>query len=239
MNDLDDLQKLATLHKLKSYGYRYLDDDALDKLSSNNQDKATTTTTLKVPNNYEELKTFVSNCALCEFSKSKKNTIFGSNYQNQNIKIMFIGDYPGVIEDENGDIFLGKSSQTLTNMITKVLHLDINEIYYTNILKCRPPQNITPNIQEMSSNISQCIGYLHSQIRLIRPKILVALGEFSFDALNTQNMDFKQIRGNKIKYTFDNISVDLVATFHPNFFTRNPSAKVEAMQDLAIIKSLI
>ena len=232
-----DLEKLSTLYRLKAYGYEYLEDDVLAKLfdTQNSQNQLS----LKVPEDYDGLKDFVHNCTLCEFSKSKKHTIFGSDYHgkstNQPIKIMFVGDFAGAIEDESGDIFAGKSSQTLINMITKVLNLDLKEIYYTNILKCRPPINKTPNADEVST----CIKYLHTQIKIIKPLLIVALGEFSFAHLDSQNLDFKQIRGNKIKYNFEDIEIDMVATFHPGFFTRNPSAKKDAMQDLAIIKSII
>ena len=237
----ENIEKLSALYRLKSYGYDYLEDDVLAKLSTTQ--KQENQSSLKVPNEYESLKNFVENCTLCELSKSKKHTVFGSDYDtkesSQNIKIMFIGDFAGVIEDESGDIYEGKSSEILINMITKVLKLELKEIYYTNILKCKPPINRSPS----SDEIDCCIKYLHTQIEIINPQLIVALGELSLKSLYGDEADFKSLRGQKIKYKFDtketNIEIDMIATFHPSFFIRNPSAKVEAMQDLAVIKSII
>jgi len=147
---------------------------------------------------------------------------------------MFIGDYPGVIEDESGDIFSSKSAYTLTQMITNVLNLNLKDIYYTHILKCKPSNTIIS-----VSQVESCLDYLHAQIAIIKPKLIVTLGEFSLKTLYLEDASFKILRGQKLKYKRNDVEINMIPTFDPAFLIKNPSAKKDAMQDLEIIKSML
>ena len=180
--------------------------------------------------NLEELKTSVAQCHLCALAKSRKNVIFGAG--NLKAKVMFIGDNPGVSEDESGMLFTGKSGEMLANMIEKVLLLSKEEVYVTTILKCKTPDNRVPTPEEVAC----CKPYVMQQIQTIRPQIIVALGSTSFHHLTGEyDTPIDKIRGSVLNFG----EAKLIPTFHPSFLLRNPSAKKEAYADMLLIKSLL
>ncbi len=179
----------------------------------------------KLPNNLDALKNSVEHCYLCELCKSRKNVLFG--YGNANSDIMFISDEPSNSEDEMGAFYSGKSGELLTKMIENVLNIHKEEVYLTTLVKCKSLNGLN------NSNIDTCNDYLLKQIELIKPKLIVALGERTYSYLLKNNMNFAQIRGKDLVYN----GITLIATFSPSFLLRNPSSKKDAYYDMLKIKN--
>ena len=209
-------QLLRNLYNLKSFGYEY--HETLDFFSSEVKN-------FKLPNNLDALKNSVEHCYLCELCKSRKNVLFG--YGNANSDIMFISDEPSNSEDEIGAFYSGKSGELLTKMIENVLNIQKEEVYLTTLVKCKSLNGLN------NSNIDTCNDYLLKQIELIKPKLIVALGERTYSYLLKNNMNFAQIRGKDLVYN----GITLIATFSPSFLLRNPSSKKDAYYDMLKIKN--
>jgi len=184
---------------------------------------------VSLPNNYEVLRSMALNCNLCELSKSRTNVVFGDG--NINADIMFIGESPAASEDELAKFYVGKSGQLLVKMIENVLNISVNDVYITNNVKCKPSNTKTATPNE----VKICKPYLDKQIEIIQPKLIVALGDLSYRHFTADSADFSQIRGKVTKYN----NIDVIATFHPSFLLRNPSAKKEAYHDMLKIKSIM
>ena len=209
-------QLLRNLYNLKSFGYEY--HETLDFFSSEVKN-------FKLPNNLDALKNSVEHCYLCELCKYRKNVLFG--YGNANSDIMFISDEPSNSEDEMGAFYSGKSGELLTKMIENVLNIQKEEVYLTTLVKCKSLNGLN------NSNIDTCNDYLLKQIELIKPKLIVALGERTYSYLLKNNMNFAQIRGKDLVYN----GITLIATFSPSFLLRNPSSKKDAYYDMLKIKN--
>lgn len=173
----------------------------------------------------EELEYIVSKCNRCELYRGRSNTVFGEG--NKQAKIMFIGEGPGYYEDKMGRPFVGKAGQLLDKML-EAIDLKREEIYITNIVKCRPPNNRNP--LEKESKI--CIEYLRWQVKIIDPDILVCLGAVS--ARNIISSDFKVTtdRGIWVKKG----KFYIMPTYHPAALLRDESKKRGAWEDFKSIK---
>ena len=161
------------------------------------------------------------NCSNCGLSKTRKNYVFGSG--NSNARLMFIGEAPGQDEDLQGKPFVGPAGQLLTKMIG-AMGLSREEVYIGNILKCRPPQNRNPLPEE----ISMCINYLYSQIDIIKPKIICALGKFASQTLLGIETPISKIRGSWHEYR----GIRFMPTYHPAYLLRNPGDKKLVWEDM-------
>lgn len=211
-------QVLKHLYTLKSFGYEFHTNFDFNSLELKN---------VKLPNSLEELKKNVEHCYLCELSKCRKNVLFG--YGNPNSKIMFIHDEPTQSEDEFGAYYVGKTGELLSKMIENVLNIKKEEVYITTLVKCKSLNGVT------NLNIDTCNDYLLKQIELIKPKIIVALGEKTSSYLLNNSDNFAQIRGKELSYN----GISFVATFSASFLLRNPSFKKEAYFDMLKIKNLM
>jgi len=211
---------LNHLNLLNSMGYKYMQPINLKEI---NQSQVT------MPNNYEALRSMAINCNLCELSKSRTNVVFGQG--NLNANIMFVADSIATIEDELGKFYVGKSGQLLIKMIENVLNSSIDNFYITGVTKCCPSNNKVININE----VGICKPYLEKQIELIKPKLIVALGDLSYKHITGDTTEFSQLRGKILKYN----NIDIMPTFHPSFLLRNPTSKKEAFHDMLKIKSIM
>ena len=207
---------LKHLNYLKSFGYDY--HEPLDFFSNNIKN-------VKLPNDINDLSLSVSHCYLCELSKCRKNVLFG--YGNPNSEIMFIGDEPSNSEDEIGLHYVGKSGELLVKMIENVLNITKEEVYYTTLVKCKSTNGLN------NSNIETCHDYLLKQIELIKPKLIVTLGEKTYSYLLKNSDNFSQMRGKELVFN----GISLIATFSPTFLLRNPSFKKDAYYDMLKIKN--
>lgn len=220
MTDIEKIQLLKLLYQHRAMGHEYFEEyQSLLKTEPSS-----------LAHSMEELKKDVLTCHLCTLAKSRKNILFGDG--NPKADIMFIGDNPGVSEDEMGTLFAGRSGEMLVNMIEKVLLLPKEEVYITTILKCRPPENRVSTLEEVSC----CKPYLMQQIGMVKPKIIIALGSTSFHHLTGEyDTSIDQVRGLVLNFG----EAKLIPTFHPSFLLRNPSAKKEVYADMLKVRSML
>ena len=220
MKNLQNALLLKQLYQLKELGYKYTD----AKLYRGKEQSE-----LELPNTLEELKKQAQNCHLCSLSKGRYHVVFGEG--NGKAEVMFIGDAPLEIEDNEAKPFLGRGGEMLTAMIEKVLALPRQNVYITNLLKCRPLTN-----QEVhESEFHTCKAYLFKEIALVQPKVIVTLGEKAYHYLTNDSTALKEIRGTVIAQ--ENYSI--IPTYHPNFLLKNPSLKKEVFLDLQKVKSIL
>jgi DNA polymerase len=172
----------------------------------------------------ESLRLAVSGCKNCKLYKTRKNTVFGEG--NHKTDIMFIGEGPGSDEDDAGLPFVGKAGQLL-DKILKATGLNRNEVYITNVVKCRPPNNRIPEQDE----ISTCIPYLENQIMILKPKFIVCLGLTAAQTLLSTKSSIPLLRG-KI-HTYKGIKV--LVTYHPGALLRNETLKRPVWEDMKFL----
>lgn len=176
----------------------------------------------------EKLKASFSKCDKCGLVATRTNIVFGDG--NADTRLMFIGEGPGADEDAQGLPFVGRSGQLLTKMIN-AMGLSRQQVYIANIVKCRPPSNRDPLMEEAQA----CIGYLRSQIQIINPEIIVCLGSISLNFLLQPEGKVK-LGISKLRGTWqDFYGYKVLPTFHPAYLLRNPSKKREAWQDLQLV----
>ncbi len=166
-------------------------------------------------------------CTACELCRTRTNTVFGTG--NEHADIMFVGEAPGRNEDETGIPFVGAAGHLLDDYLTAV-GLSRDDVYIGNIIKCRPPQNRDPRPDEED----QCIHFLHQQIELIDPKLIVCLGRIAAKRLIDPNFQVTKQHGQLFKYNGRLIT----ATFHPAALLRNPANKAPTFSDFEMIYRL-
>jgi uracil-DNA glycosylase family 4 len=167
----------------------------------------------------------IGDCTRCKLHKQgRKQIVFGVG--NPNADLMFIGEAPGADEDTQGEPFVGRSGQLLTNMI-KAMGLRREDVYIANIIKCRPPGNRAPERDECET----CSPFLMRQIEAIKPKVLVALGAVAAKTLLAVSASMMELRGR----WFDFRGTKLAVTYHPAFLLRDPRQKKETWKDLQMV----
>jgi len=169
----------------------------------------------------EEIRRELGDCKRCKLHRTRRTIVFGEG--NKKAKLMFIGEGPGYDEDVQGRPFVGKAGQLLTRIIQSI-HLEREEVYIANIIKCRPPQNRNPEPDEIKS----CSPFLMKQIQAIQPKIICALGAFAAQTLLQTDAKITSLRGR----TFDFKGIKVLPTYHPAFLLRNPDKKREVWEDM-------
>ncbi|MFO7821981.1 MAG: uracil-DNA glycosylase [Lentisphaeria bacterium] len=172
------------------------------------------------PRDWDELMEAVQTCTKCALSQSRTHAVFGEGAINASV--MFIGEGPGYHEDQSGRPFVGRAGKLLTRMI-KAMQFQREDVFITNIVKCRPPGNRNPQDEEAAA----CMPYLNRQIDIIKPRVLVLLGAVPLrHLLGLQGIT--KIHGNFYKYR----DIDVLPTYHPSFLLRSPQRKAEAWEDL-------
>ena len=167
----------------------------------------------------------IGDCTRCKLHlQGRKQIVFGVG--NPNADLMFIGEAPGADEDTQGEPFVGRSGQLLTNMI-KAMGLTREDVYIANIIKCRPPGNRAPERDECET----CSPFLMRQIEAIKPKVLVALGAVAAKTLLAVSASMMELRGR----WFDFRGTKLAVTYHPAFLLRDPRQKKETWKDLQMV----
>ena len=176
----------------------------------------------------DAIRTDVKDCRRCKLWPSRKNIVFGSG--NPNADLMFVGEAPGVDEDEQGLPFVGRAGQLLTKIIESI-GTGRSEVFICNILKCRPPGNRNPEIDE----IAACEQFLFRQISAVKPKIICALGTFGAQTLLRTTESIGRLRGRLLDYR----GVKLIATFHPAYLLRNPMEKRKVWEDMLVVRKYL
>ncbi len=164
-------------------------------------------------------------CTRCSLHEKRTNTVFGTG--NPNTKVLFIGEAPGRDEDIKGEPFVGRAGKLL-NKIFVAIDLEREDVYITNMLKCRPPQNRDPAEDEVRC----CEKYLVEQIELIRPGIICALGRIAAQWLLRSKATLGSMRLSE--HTYQGIPV--MVTYHPAALLRQPQLKRGAWEDFKKLK---
>ena len=165
----------------------------------------------------------IGDCTRCPLHKGRNKLVFGDG--DPNARLMFVGEGPGADEDASGLPFVGRGGQLLNNMIV-AMGLKREEVYIANVVKCRPPQNRTPEPDEAHT----CVPFLFRQIDVIRPQVLVALGQTAVTYLTGEKRSLSAWRGTVHPLR----GAKLIVTYHPAFLLRDPNQKKHAWADLQI-----
>ena len=165
----------------------------------------------------------IGECTRCALHKGRNKLVFADG--DPNARLMFVGEGPGADEDAQGLPFVGRAGQLLNNMIA-AMGLKREEVYIANVVKCRPPNNRTPEPDEANT----CSPFLFRQIDVVKPEMLVALGATAATYLLGQRQPLAGLRGRVHSFR----DTKLIVTYHPAFLLRDPRQKKEAWADLQI-----
>ena len=179
--------------------------------------------------NLQKISEDIGDCKRCRLHAGRNRIVFGSG--NEQAKLVFVGEGPGADEDEQGLPFVGRAGQLLTQMIEGTarkegIPLQRKDVYICNVVKCRPPENRTPQPDEMEI----CGQFLFRQLEVIRPKAICALGSTAAKALLGTKEGVMRLRGKWQKWR----DIPVIVTYHPSYLLRpyNQNAKKEAWEDL-------
>ena len=178
----------------------------------------------------QQLAETICKCRKCPLHLSRTRAVPGMG--SPFARWMFVGEAPGHNEDLQGLPFVGRAGQLLDAMIA-ALKMERKDVFIANVIKCRPPDNRNPLIDE----IDQCEPYLHSQLSIIKPAIIVALGAVSAQSLLKTTDPIGRIRG-KV-YHYGETGIPLVPTYHPAYLLRSPTQKRKTWEDLLLAKSIV
>jgi uracil-DNA glycosylase family 4 len=168
-------------------------------------------------------------CTRCKLhTLGRKQVVFGVG--NPDADLMFVGEAPGADEDIQGEPFVGRAGQLLTKII-EAIGLSRDQVYIANVIKCRPPGNRNPELDE----VERCEPFLFRQIDAIKPKVIVALGKFAAQSLLKSTDPITRLRGRTFTYR----GASLIPTFHPAYLLRNPSSKREVWEDMKKVRAIL
>ena len=179
--------------------------------------------------NLDRLKKSISNIKNCSLKNEATNMVFSDG--NPKSKIMLLGEAPGTNEDQEGLPFVGRAGTLLDKMLVSI-NLDRKNVYISNIINYRPPENRRPTDEE----IKRYLPFVKKHIEIIAPKILVLLGSTAMKALIGNDAVISKVRGQWIEKKFGQSKTSVIVTFHPAFLMRQPTQKKLAWVDLKMIR---
>ena len=172
-------------------------------------------------------------CTKCPLHETRNSVVFAVG--DPNADLMFIGEAPGADEDRQGEPFVGRAGQLLTQIIEKGMKLKRENVYIANVIKCRPPGNRNPEPNEVET----CSPYLIRQIELVQPKVIVALGSFAAKMMLDTKTGITKLRGEFHPCNVAGLRVlphktppVVMPTYHPAYLLRNPNAKRDVWEDV-------
>lgn len=207
-----------------------------DKISSQNQKteilssqnkNSKEITKAKTPITMEELAKKIERCTNCSLARTRNNVVIGQGVQNP--KVLVIGEGPGEEEDKQGLPFVGRAGILLDKMLIAIGLDRKSNCYIANIVKCRPPQNRTPFVEEQNA----CFPFLETQIHLLKPKMILCMGKTAIEKIMNQKISITQNHGNFYDYN----GIPVMATYHPSALLRDESLKRPAWNDLKAFKA--
>jgi DNA polymerase len=175
---------------------------------------------------WDELRQAVADCTACDLCQARKQAVLGVG--DVEADWLFVGEGPGAEEDERGEPFVGQSGKLLDAMLAAIDLKRGKNVYIANSVKCRPPDNRTPDPAETAA----CWPFLARQIELIRPKLIVTLGKPSAQTLLQQEVTISKARG----LVHDFAGIPLIVTYHPAYLLRNLPDKAKAWEDLCFMR---
>jgi uracil-DNA glycosylase len=171
---------------------------------------------------WTQVKASVAGCMACELHKKRNKTVFGVG--DENADWLFVGEGPGADEDAQGEPFVGQAGKLLDSMLAAIQLKRGENVYIANVVKCRPPGNRNPQPEEALA----CEPYLHRQIELIQPRLIVALGKVAAVNLLAREASVASLRGKVHEYR----GTPLIVTYHPAYLLRSLTEKARAWEDL-------
>ncbi len=176
---------------------------------------------------WDELRDQVLRCTRCDLHRGRIQAVFGVG--DPQARWMIVGEAPGAEEDRQGEPFVGRAGQLLNRMLL-ALGLARSEVYIANVLKCRPPNNRDPSLEE----VVHCQPYLRRQIELIRPGVVLAVGRIAAQHLLGTQLSLGRLRGTVHRLPENDTPV--VVTYHPAYLLRSPQDKHKAWVDLCFAR---
>jgi len=180
------------------------DNEHKAELTMNQPEQNMTAVNTNAINHLEELKKKYQNCQKCSLCKQRNSFVYGEG--SQEAKLLLIGEGPGAEEDKQGKPFIGRAGQLLTKMLAAI-QLERDEVYITNVVKCRPPGNRNP----LPDEVAMCLPYLKEQIGIIKPKIILLLGKVAAESLLQVTEPMFELRKKK----FDIEGIMTYVSYHP------------------------
>lgn len=177
---------------------------------------------------WDELQQSVAGCRACGLCRARKQAVFGVGDVHPGW--LFVGEGPGAEEDARGEPFVGPAGRLLDAMLAAIGLRRGEGVYIANAVKCRPPDNRTPEPDE----ITACRPYLERQIELLGPRLIVALGRPAAQTLLNQEVKIAALRGKRLDYR----GTPLVVTYHPAYLLRNLTDKARAWEDLCFARAV-
>ncbi|HEY5641007.1 MAG TPA: uracil-DNA glycosylase [Dehalococcoidia bacterium] len=177
----------------------------------------------------EALREALGDCRRCKLAPHRTRIVFGVG--SPSARLMFVGEGPGQDEDRQGEPFVGRAGQLLTEIITKGMRLGREDVYIANVVKCRPPNNRNPEPDEVEA----CGPFLLRQIQLVAPEVIVALGKFAAQTLLATKTPISRLRGTWHDYH----GIRLMPTFHPAYLLRNPGDKRLVWEDVKQVMGVL
>jgi uracil-DNA glycosylase family 4 len=174
---------------------------------------------------WEEVRAAALICRKCELCNGRTTVVWGSG--TPHTRLLVVGEAPGFHEDQQGEAFVGPAGQLLTKILAAI-GFARDEVFITNVLKCRPPRNADPQPHQIAS----CEPYLVRQIELIDPAVILALGRHAARTLLRTEAPMSALRGRVFRYQ----GVPLVATYHPAALLRNPNLKRPTWEDVQLLR---
>ncbi|MGE0142026.1 MAG: uracil-DNA glycosylase [Planctomycetota bacterium] len=184
---------------------------------------------IELPGDLEGLRSVAAACRRCKLCKTRSTVVFGEG--NAAAQVMFIGEAPGAREDETGRPFVGPAGELLTRIIENAMGLRRSDVFIANVNKCRPPNNRDPEPDEVAA----CMPFLHAQIQAIAPRVLVTLGRVAAQNLLGTALPMNQLRSRDLEWR----GIPVVATWHPAYLLRQPSAKRDTWEDIKRVNRLL
>jgi len=172
------------------------------------------------------LRASVAACTACGLCRERQQAVLGVG--DEAADWLFVGEGPGAEEDARGEPFVGQAGKLLDAMLAAIGLQRGTDVYIANAVKCRPPGNRTPSVEEMAT----CRPYLERQIELLKPKLIVALGRPAVQTLLQSEVKISASRGRLFKYN----SIPLVVTYHPAYLLRTLGDKAKAWEDLCLAR---
>ncbi|MEQ8279821.1 MAG: uracil-DNA glycosylase [Deltaproteobacteria bacterium] len=174
----------------------------------------------------DAIRAVLGDCTRCKLhGQGRRQIVFGVG--NPRADIMFVGEGPGAEEDRRGEPFVGKAGQLLTRIIEGGMGLRRDDVYIANIVKCRPPKNRDPEPDEVEA----CEPFLKAQIRVVQPKVIIALGRYAAQTILRERTPITRMRGQWREYE----GIPLMPTYHPAYLLRNPAEKRPVWQDIQAV----
>jgi DNA polymerase len=169
----------------------------------------------------------VRECTRCGLCKTRTQTVFGVG--NRQTDLLLVGEAPGADEDAQGEPFVGRAGQLL-NAILRGMRWPRPTVYIANVLKCRPPANRDPAPDEAAA----CMPYLHRQIGLIQPKMILAVGRIAAQNLLATDTPIGKLRG--VVHRFGERQTPMIVTYHPSYLLRSPGEKRKVWGDMKFLR---